>query len=135
MSGSEGPERWLGDEPGAAHGALIGGRRRRHGLGAPRDELSDARSLAGPSLGRRSRRTRRAMYGLLMRFFGFDVSRLGGKKDGSRRSDSPSLRTAFGLFSSDDMPQAFAPKGDPSKDQVYDDEIDPGWRDPSTPSE
>ena len=40
-----------------------------------------------------------------------------------------SLEPPFGAMNFGSMPAEFEPKGDP---KVYEDEIDPAWRDPST---
>ncbi len=47
------------------------------------------------------------------------------------RGEEP-LQDLTGLLTPDEMPESLRPRDDPRKDHVFDDEIDPAWRDPST---
>jgi hypothetical protein len=42
------------------------------------------------------------------------------------------LGPILGGLTSAEMPTTLQPKDDPSRDKVFDDEIDPSWRDPDT---
>lgn len=57
-----------------------------------------------------------------------------------RRSTSPPLQSnqAIGPLLSDlagnEIPESLEPKLDPKRTEVFDDEIDPAWRDPTPPN-
>lgn len=53
-------------------------------------------------------------------------------RDARQRRTNPE-RIVYGNWGPDDMPRSLVPKHDERKSQVFDDEIEPEWRDPDTP--
>lgn len=67
-----------------------------------------------------------------MRLWPRQKSRKRRDRQAWQRSPDP-LQAAFGRFSAEDMPDALRPRPDAGGAEVFDDEIEPEWRDPETP--
>jgi hypothetical protein len=52
--------------------------------------------------------------------------------DGRRVQSQDPLRPVFEGLTAQSLPASLTPKDNPEKDRVFDDEIDPSWRDPDT---